>query len=549
MTNINRLKRVFLKWTGNKLLLLILSGVFLFQSEIFSQCKFTIGHGDDVYTVCINDSIHILNYSGGPCGDSTLGDKHEWNYQSASLSNPPAIDTLKVKRWVDNAYISMVQDSGKYYAFVTRSSPPMISRYDFDSLLSKNNPKDTSPCGLMPFSNLINGISVQFDTLTDKWYGFITSGTSNAVDDTSPDKAKIFRITFGNGIHSNATKIEDLGSYGSMFRKPTKIVLVNEKGHWYGFVANSTWLPIITKLDFTNGLGGDSASIKVDNYVLDKTLIGSSTKGITGLSVVKSKSSWHIFCVNVDVNYLIRADFDSNFIVFSGTKVIDPDHNINKPMDINVSNDCNSFVGIVTNTNTNDQTFSMVHFNESITGTIRTNKSPKNLQLMNNLYGLSEVVRTQGNIYTFILNQNGPITRIRFKADDSSHTVPALPKSNGFKPADFAFDTTGIFTVTLTVNGDYSKTTCRTVYVMNRPVKPIIDTTADYCIGDSIQIYNYQDFKGKPDYNWTFPDSSVHVLKFPIIEDTGYYKLFISYDLCKSKEARGLITQIGRAHV
>lgn len=516
---------------------------FLFSlfSGVSAQCPFTIGHGDDIDTVCVNDTVFILNYSGGPCGDSLQGDIHEWNYQSASMLYASKLDTLTVTRQAGFSFPALAKDSGHYFAFITQNTPsPLIRRYSFDDSLQNLHPHDSVIINLQDYTNLVNGISIQFDTLTKKWYAILTSGTTYLDEDTTKDKSKLLRLTFDSGLYHNPTRIENLGSFGSMFRKPGKIVLVNGRGKWYGFVANTSGLPVISRITFTQGLGGDSASVLVDNYTLDKTLTNNSSRGITSLSVVQSKEGWHVFCVNMDNNYLIRVDFDSTFSSYTATKVNDPDKNIKNPRDINVVNDCHSYTGMVINGG--DNTYSMVYFPTGLSGGIRTGKSPKNNLMMNNLVALSDVFRAQGSIYGFLVNNNGPVARLRFLEDTVSHTIPAKPATDRFAPALFAYKDTGLYTITLTVNGDYSKTTCRTVYVMKPPARPIIDSVRYYCEGDTIAISNFAAFRGRPQYYWTFPDSSVRITRYPVIHDTGYYSVYVAYDLCKSKTDRDSLT-------
>lgn len=84
-----------------------------------------------------------------------------------------------------------------------------------------------------------------FDLAKDgnTWYGFFTGTTSNL----------LFRVTFGAGLNSAPTSIENLGNLGGMLDSPGEVRIVNENGFWFGLIHN-TGTGDLVKLDFGSSL-------------------------------------------------------------------------------------------------------------------------------------------------------------------------------------------------------------------------------------------------------------------------------------------------------
>ena len=516
-----------------KFVLFFCISLFASVPDGFSQCKFRIGNGDDVDTVCLNDTVRILDFTGGACGTIAGGTKHRWSYISASITNLPIVDNA-IQPKIDSLRQSVIViDSGHYFIFATKSlGNPRVVRFDFTDSLS-HTPVSKVICDLSAYTDSIRGISVQYDVDSSRWIMLVTAGEDHE-DDASKNRGRIIRVTLGNSLLNNPVKIEDLGSYSGSFTYPSKIVLSNYKGHWYGFVANSKGLiPAMTVLDFTKGLAGDSASILVTRYNLDKNLFNSSTKGIAGLAPLNVRGTWHVFCVNQDVdNYIFRIDFDSVFFNYTTTKIKDLNKTITSARDISVVNDCSRLMGVVINGSKN--TYSLLSFDSTVTGTIKTIKSASDPVKLISPMGITDFQRVQSNLYAFITNKIGSFTRIRFNPDGVVRTSPVNPVDNNFAPAHYTYTDTGYFTVTLTINDDFEKTTCRTVYVMKKPDKPSIIDSGYFCHGDTIMLDSA--YSSKAQYNWTLP-SGTTINRYPTFKDPGMgeYKNNISYDMCFSE--------------
>lgn len=78
-------------------------------------------------------------------------------------------------------------------------------------------------------------IEFAFDS---KWYAFVT-GTFTSL---------LYRLEFDNGLQAAPTSIVNLGNLGGAINQPGQIRLINQGGHWYGVLHNTTGE--LLRLDF-----------------------------------------------------------------------------------------------------------------------------------------------------------------------------------------------------------------------------------------------------------------------------------------------------------
>ncbi len=109
-----------------------------------------------------------------------------------------------------------------------------------------NNPLDTS----LFVTNYVTTIQspgrlldISFIEESGTWYGFATSYSTD----------ELVRLTFGDGVLSSPTRVENLGVFG-MVDQPISIEMIRQEDIWYGLIYS--WNGKLTRVAFNDGLEG-----------------------------------------------------------------------------------------------------------------------------------------------------------------------------------------------------------------------------------------------------------------------------------------------------
>ena len=164
----------------------------------------------------------------------------------ASLENlPTATDFGNINNALDYPVdLYLFKDNGRWFGYTVNyavnDEDGYITKFDFGTTLS-NTPVVTNITNL----GLIHpcGISVVADQ--GLWYMFIADLGSSAIT----------RLTFGNSLNNNPTKIENLDQAPSL-DSPFDITITKDCGQAFGFIVNR-YANDLVRLDFPKGLAGE----------------------------------------------------------------------------------------------------------------------------------------------------------------------------------------------------------------------------------------------------------------------------------------------------
>ncbi len=500
--------------------------IILSIGNLYAQCPFIAPD-----TVCVGDTVNITDFTGTDCGTN-----HQWYYASARITDSVKA-TLLTKSFPGKTltYISSALVNNNFYSFVNSHLDGLVYRLDFGATLQNLNPASVQIADLKSYASVIEGIAL----VQDKgiWYVFITAG----MEWSGPADSKLIRLTLGNGINNLPTKVENLGNFGQKFHFPLEIKMINDNGHWYGFVANSqtkgspgTPGNSITVIDFENGLNSDTSSIKATECIIEPDVRNNQNLSVSGVAPVKYNGTWRLFVVGMKVNDMFRMDFQTDMKTYKTTRIPNPSGTLSGPRDLSLVNDCDHLMGMAINTG--DNSFSTLSFDSTVTGTI-SGTNYKDAVDMPHPHGLSDFYHLGNEIYSIVINSTGYITMLKFNPNAALvQTSPANPMDTAFAPAKFTYTAPGIFNISLVVDKEVNKTSCRTVVVKYPPGAPMLIIPTELCKGAPLMAIVPDSVNGQTvRYEWTYPSGIKSFLNNPPANDSGIYKVKLFYDQCKSK--------------
>ncbi len=190
-------------------------------------------------------------------------------------------------------YISIVQDTDGYYAFVSVGTTITNSKV----VVLKFQTPDGTPAFsefTVTGANTPRGISLVKEC--GQWYGFLISFNTNT----------LHRLSFGTSL-LNTPSASILNTSG-LLNQPVSIKVVNEKAKYYALIQNA-------RTDEANaafyrlGFGTSIANTLLD---ASKLQFSTLTGGGYALDVVSVNSKWSAFTFNLTTQSLVSIDFPNN---------------------------------------------------------------------------------------------------------------------------------------------------------------------------------------------------------------------------------------------
>jgi len=469
-------------------------------------------------TVCTGDPINLTNESSG-------SNTCKWVYDAINLSKVSSYDTLLGVSLRENgaAFIASAVDSGNYYTFITIKTPAAIWRQNYGNSLN-NVPINTLVLDLSKIApdNWIQGIDIKKD-VDGIWYGLVSAGIGNG--------SKIYRLTFEKGLNfaPSLSEVINVGPIDS----PHDIKLVYENNIWHAFIcsrgssgANGPGTNIVK---FTQGLKnqpGFSDYFYVGPYGINAP---------TGIAPIKEGNKWYLFVTGS--KSLLRIELESiseSTAQISAVHLGDLKGTLNGPFDISIAEVCGQLSGIVVNQDNNSAT--IIDFEDGLSGNIIGTQL--NIPLFNKPYSVTDIQRIGSEAFFIVPNyNNGKIVRIKYSEATSSNTSPAVLDQENCTAPSYAYTAPGKYNITLTLNSDISKTTCKTVVVVDKPATPIINN-GNICAGKQLKLDNDSAYTSRRyTYFWKGPNGFVSNEKSPIIREEGRYTIIISRGDCFSDSA------------
>jgi gliding motility-associated-like protein len=403
------------------------------------------------------------------------GTSYYWHFCSGNLSYTPTIETVSYNQYLHGpAFMTVVQDSGNYYAFVTNNVDGTVVRYRYGSSLTNTPEADSlGNFGIIP--KKAEGIQVKKDA-NGQWYGFVVGGIG--------DEALI-RLSFGNSLR-NTPVAYSLGNLGKM-SYPVDLYLFQENGIWIGFVANYS-SSTLTRIDFGNSLLNNPNFQRFNSSALINYPMG--------LCPVQENGNWHLFITNYDpatqTNSISRIDFGSSLLNNSPTGAnLGSVPEISSPIDLAIVQDCGNDFGFVANIYGN--TLVRIDFPQGITGPVTYTPMGDSSQLPSP-HGISDIFRVGNEIFAFVANSDkNSISRVVYQTCNAS----SIADYTGQTPPPVWYVTEGNYNISLIV--DNNQFYCKNIIVRPNPdIKLPGDTTL--CLDDHVA---YEVAPGYASYLWS----------------------------------------------
>jgi gliding motility-associated-like protein len=465
---------------------LIISIIIIFSRGACAQSDSPPAYFDAPDSICANTPFTVSNVSSGTT--------FFWNFCSANTNYWPVGNNFGN---VDNAFskprfITLVEDQGNFYCFITNSGNQSLVRLNFGASLLKPPGSATPvfPSVVLPKS--INGIQINKDYISGTWVGFIAQ------------KNSLSRIVFNNGL----TSIPDLSSIPCPgLGAGSGLAIVRENNNWIGFLADSLHSKLF-RLKF------DSSLMKVPTF----TNMGDFDYQLSapmGIKAVNNNGQKYLFICNsrVDVSSVSVLIFGSSFMnnpTWIGGGFTPEFH---RPVDISVLGDCNSINGNVTNLA--DSSVALIHilYNQMISdGSI----GPPDNGHPNLPYGISELIRIGDTIFSFYVNSgNSTISSLYFLPFTTATPVSSTIR----QPGPIVYNGPGIYNILLRVDESLpgESSFCRPVFVFDDPVIDL-GRHKNICQGKSLVLDPVNTFQ-------TFLWSTGETTKQITVSDSGTYWL------------------------
>ena len=500
--------------------------------NINAQCLFIAPD-----TVCVGQSVVLTGYSGGPCGSYGI-DTHKWNYESAAIQGMP---TGNVVAGIHGGVgLASVKENNKYYTFVTNHSsemtPAFLYRQSYGSSILNAPVEDPILIQVADDSSyMLKGVDLVKD---DVWYAFVVGTQVTWFEgSTNPLSSDIIRIRFDNGIEDPAPLISVLDLPDSLLKFPHEIQLVQDAGHWYGIVGNETDTSIVV-IDFTAGLNGSPSTILAKRYGYKDPVYTGGAQGISGLSAIKENGIWRVMAsTHATPAKLIRFDFEGGLGAKPTYKLLgNPNNSMGHTEDVAFVRDCNHLMAVsVSDFNVygsdNQPSITLYKFDSTVDGTL-TGEKYIDATIFNQARSITDFYNEGGNTYAFVCNSTN-VTRLKFSPAAVSHTSPAIPVDTTFAPVAYSYTSAGRYNISVVVDNDVSKTTCRSVWVSDIPAKPIAINQQQVCAGEKLSANADPSVDlAKARFIWIYPDLSLRNEKNPVVDTSGWYAVRNAYGTC-----------------
>jgi gliding motility-associated-like protein len=370
---------------------------------------------------------------------------YNWNFCTGNASYEP--DGINMGNPIQklNAphFITLVQDSLDFYTFTTSTGNSSVIRCFYGTSLTQFplNTTDLGSFGVL--TNHVAGIQVKKDN--GIWYGFVADGNL------------LVRLVFGTSLANIPTaQIINLPNVSLA----SGLIIVHSNSQWVGFLTDFVGDSLF-RLDFIPNLGSIPLVTNLKN-------IG-QLNSPASITLAEENSNWYAFICNKGNSTLSRIEFGASLTNPSPIGMALPNiSGLNQNAGITLISDCGGVNGFVTNCVVQaDQCVIHLVFKSGLGGPV-TGYQIENNGILNEPYGISEVLRDGGTLYAFVANYgSSSITRMFFP----SCTGVSHPFWTGFDPPPVIYADTGNYNILLTVNSGLptESSSCKKIVVMPKP--------------------------------------------------------------------------------
>ena len=383
-------------------------------------------------TVCVNQTFTIQNTSTGSI-NSTY-----WNFCTSSVVLTQSVN-LGTSASSFPVFMSINNDAGSYYAFVSHNFPGGMSRFDFGTSL--NNIPTSINLGNFGGQMPGNSEGIVIEQEGTNWYGVVVGGPIGT----------IARMDFGTTL-ANTPTVVSMGNIGTL-SYPHRLKVIHAGGNKYGFTVNRN-SNTITRFDFGNSLSNIPTGTNLGN-------IGNMS-GPNDFDIVYVNGNWHMFVTNDGNNTLVRLDFGNSLLnTPTGTNL--GTIGVSNLRGISIDITCGGINGQVTSQGNN---FYNLNFPTGPTG-------PANTSLVGNstftFPHSIEKFREGDTVYTYVPNANSnSLSRLKY----ASCKITAVPNTTLTNPAPITFTAPGIYTISILNNSNQFNQSvyCKTIAVMGNTI-------------------------------------------------------------------------------
>ena len=435
----------------NKLLLTFCCIVGLYNLGV-GQAGFNIPE-----SACLGQSFTAENTSVG-------GSTFYWNFCSGNLASNPIGDNLgNIGNLNMPVYSMVIKDGSNYFVFITNLGDGTITRLNFGNSLS-NNPIATNLGNLGVLVRNIEGIQINKDNATGKWFGLIAGFSNNY----------LLRLDFGNSLQ-NTPIAENLGNIGNLMESTHTLYTFEENNNWFTLVGNYA-SSRLTLLKFGTSLGNTPSATDLGNV--------GNLNGPVGFFPVLDNGKWYLFVANQIGNSISRLDFGSSLTNQpTGVNLGNIGSVLNAPRSIIIIRDCGIVIGFVVNEKSND--IVRIAFPNGLTSQ-PTGESLGNVGTFSFPHHISQLFRDGDAIYCFVTNvNNNTLTRIIFKGCP----YPAFPSSALRNPPPITYNVPGVYNISLVVDEGLPSQSniCKQITVDNLSIS-VNPVSSEVCEGRSTQL-------------------------------------------------------------
>ncbi len=422
-------------------------------------------------TVCINDSMQVINRSGD-------ASSYYWNFCSGNLTYIPEGENISNIGQVNGpAFIDIVNTPEGFYSFITNHVDATLTRNFFGSSLA-NNPVSENLGNAGGISH-IEGVQVVQDN--GKWYAFITGGVGI--------ESSLIRLEFGNSL-LNQPVVTNMGNIGGL-SYPMDLFLYKENDLWIGLTVNYT-TNTVTRFVFNNGLNNPPDGENLGNPAgFDQPC---------GLHVIMENGSWLMFVTNFGSNTISRINFGNSLLNNPSGENLGGSGALASPFDFTMIRDCemvfglavNHYISEVVRIDFGDNAFNSPSF-----------RSIGNIGDMYQPHGLSDVLREHDTLFVLTANINNTLTRIFFAPCNNASPASSTQRN----PPAVTYNRPGIYNVTLTLDEGLptEQVLCKNVIVFENPdislgndTSLLPGTTVTLSPGNDFRAYEWSDGETTP---------------------------------------------------
>lgn len=289
---------------------------------------------------------------------------------------------------------------------IVNNSDPMDFLWVFGDSPLTTKPTRSAIDGLptTPF-----GIEYVFDG--SNWFGFVTNRNTN----------ELYRLDFGESIENPSPSITSLGNVGGLLDLPDKILILKERGNWFGLVTNDQTSDNLIRLNFGSSLTDSPSASNLGNFgVLNRP---------RGLAYTYDRDSLIVGLTDLGHNQLVLLNFGSSILnIPNGSDIITYDvPEADLLLGLDLFRDCEGWYGIAVSNSNN--IVHKINFGDSL---FQAPQSVQNLQ--DSLVSFSNPL---GITHHF----DGRVDRLYLVADDNMVEVVFPDGMNGIvESSSFAGD-------------------------------------------------------------------------------------------------------------